>query len=303
MRKIVLAAALCSSFAFGVESENIIKGSAYGDTVVNENSLGQYSRENKKYYEKEVLYNYIILNNSLNQKPYEVDKEHAFRTVNLINKEVENKDENKKDDVAKDDSITVVGYCNVSDDIHIGVQPMSGYFDCNTNIGVIKIFGNVTPVNEVKSIIFNPQYIDYKKTRFKVLEGAKTTNEARTSYNIATFVNDRKISEIALGSTITSADTIKTSSHEYLRALEESKRKEQTDIYTSNNNIVPVTTKNTEEPNATDYIVKAGIDIVAGVVKTTAEVFKKDLPYLYEIAKNSKIYIDVKINKNGEIIK
>ena len=303
MKKILLTAALLSSFAFGLESDNIIKSSAYGEKVVNENSLGQYSRENKKYYEKEVLFNYMILNNNLNQKPYEVDKEHAFRSVSLIKKEVENKDTEKKDETVQDDSISVVGYCNVSDDIHIGVQPMSGYFDCNTNIGTIKVFGNVTPVNEVKSVIFDPLYIDYKKTRFKILEGARTTNEARTSYNIATFVNDRKISEIALASTITSADTIKTSSHEYLRALEESKRKQDTTVYTSNNNVVPVTTTNTEKPEAIDYITKAGIDIVAGVVKTTAEIFKKDLPYLYEIAKNSKIYLDVKINKNGEIIK
>jgi len=303
MKKIVLAAALCSSFVFANEGNNIIRSSAYGDEVVNENSLGSIDRGKKKYFEDEALFNFILLNNSLNQTPYEVDKKHKFETVSMVNKKVETQNETTKEDNKNVESLTVVGYCNIADDIHINVQPMSSYLDCNTNIGTIKVFGNLTPVNEIKSIIFDPQYIDYKKTRFKVLAGAKTTNEARTSYNIATFVNDRKIAEIGLGSTIVAADEIKTSTHEYLQALQESKREQKTDYITSGNDIVAVQNTNTAKPDPADYYSTALINITAGVVKTTAEVFKKDLPYLYEIAKNSKIYLDLKIDKNGEIIK
>ena len=45
---------------------------------------------------------------------------------------------------------------------------------------------------------------------------------------------------------------------------------------------------------------KAAIDITAGIVKNTAEIFKKDLPYLYEIVGGSRIYIDLVIDKKGE---
>lgn len=298
MKRIAIVMSLVSSsFLFANESINIIKGSAYGENVVSENSSVSFERKSKKYYEREVLFNYIQITKGLNQKPYEAQK------IALINKVEEPVIEESKNDDKGVESIAVVGYCNVGENIHIGKQPSSGYFDCNTNIGYVKVFGELTPVNEMATLIYDPKYIDYKDTRFKVLDGARTTNEERTSYNVATFVNDRKISEIALTSTISATEDIRTSSHEYLKALEESKKKENTDYIISNNNIVPVNNKNTEKPDASDYIVKAGIDIVSGIVKTTAEVFKKDLPYLYEIRKNSKIYLDIKIDKNGEKLK
>ncbi len=298
MKKLVLAAALCSTlFANTKESYNIVRGSAYGEQVVNENSLGAIKREDKRFYEQEVLFNYMLVNNRLNQKPYEATK------ITLLNKVEDTKTDTKTDTEKIDDSLTVVGYCNVSENIHIGKQPAASYLDCSTNIGYVKVFGNLTPINEMATLIFDPQYIDYKKTRFKVLEGAKTTNEARTSYNVATFVNDRKLSEIGLGSTITAADEIKSSTHEYLSALKESKRKQETDYVTSGDNVIAVQNTNTEKPVVSDYYATALINIGAGIVKTAAEVFKKDLPYLYEVNKNTKIFIDLKINKNGEILK
>lgn len=299
MRRVILiAAALCSTlFANTRESNNIVKGSAYGEQVVNENSLGMVKREDKRYYGQEVLFNYILINNNLNQKPYEATK------ISLLNKVEDTKTETGTEETKTDDSLTVVGYCNVSDDIHIGKQPAASYLDCSTNIGYVKVFGNLTPINEMATLIFDPQYIDYKKTRFKVLEGAKTTNEARTSYNVATFVNDRKIAEIGLGSTITAADEIKSSTHEYLAALKESRKKQETDYITSGDDIVAIQNTNTEKPKVSDFYSTALINIGAGIVKTAAEVFKKHLPYLYEVNKNTKIFIDIKINKNGEILK
>lgn len=297
MKRVFLAMLLYANlYANTKESNNIVYGSAYGNQVVNENSLETVTKENKKYYKDEVILNYILMNNNINQKPYETQK------AALINK-TEDNNVQQQQPTNSNESITVVGYCNIDKDIDLGVQPGAGYFDCNTNIGFLKIFGNLRPINEVKSVIFDPLYIDYKKTRFKVLEGSKTTNEDRTSYNIATFVNDRKISEIALSSTIVASDEIKNSTHEYLAALRESRKKQQTDYVVVNGETVTVQNTNVEKPKLSDFYSTALINIGAGIVKTTAEIFKKDLPYLYQITKNSKIYIDLQINKNGVIIK
>lgn len=297
MKRVFLAILLCANLYANKESNNIVYGSAYGNQVVNENSLEVATRENKKYYKDEVILNYILMNNNINQKPYETQK------AALINKTEDNNVQQQQPTTNSNESITVVGYCNIDKDIDLGVQPGAGYFDCNTNIGFVKVFGNLRPINEVKSVIFDPLYIDYKKTRFKVLEGSKTTNEDRTSYNIATFVNDRKISEIALSSTIVASDEIKNSTHEYLAALRESRKKQQTDYVVVNGETIAVQNTNVEKPKLSDFYSTALINIGAGIVKTTAEIFKKDLPYLYQITKNSKIYIDLQINKNGEIIK
>lgn len=303
MKKILLAAALSSSLLIAAESDNIIQSSAYGEKIIKENKAPVYERENKVYYKDEVLFNYIIANRNMNDKPFEVKNSHQFQSVSMITKLTEEQKAAQEEKEAAIESITVTGYCNVSEDIHIGKQPSSAYLSCSTNVGYVKVFGNIVPKNELASVFYDPQYIEYKDIRYKVLENSITTNEARTSYNIATFVNDRKLAEIGYESTIASTNTIQSTTHEYLRALEQSKTSKTTDYITSGDNVLAVQNESTEKPDAADYIAKAGIDIVAGVIKTTAEVFKKDLPYLYEVKKNSKVFIDLKINKNGEKIK
>ena len=44
-------------------------------------------------------------------------------------------------------------------------------------------------------------------------------------------------------------------------------------------------------------------ELVADIVKSTAEVFKKDLPYLYQIVPQSKIWIDLQVEKEGVYVK
>ena len=65
----------------------------------------------------------------------------------------------------------------------------------------------------------------------------------------------------------------------------------------------PVKTTNTEKPQASDYFATAGVNILADIVKSTAEVFKKDLPYLYQIVPNTKIWIDLEVEKKGVYVK
>ncbi|TLD85003.1 hypothetical protein LS70_000090 [Helicobacter sp. MIT 11-5569] len=96
-----------------------------------------------------------------------------------------------------------------------------------------------------------------------------------------TFVNDRKLSEVGWSALSLSSDEFKTASSEYLRALEESKRKERT-----------------------EYLAAIqGVNILTDSIKSTAEVFKKDLPYLYQIVPKTKIWIDLQVDKKGEYVK
>ena len=60
---------------------------------------------------------------------------------------------------------------------------------------------------------------------------------------------------------------------------------------------------NTEKPDPLDYLITGMVNITASVVKSTAEIFKRDLPYLYQIKGKSKIWIDLKVNKQGEYVK
>lgn len=286
---------------FANVDRNIIESSAYGEQVVKEQDTVFYNEEKKnENYRREAIYNFILFNNSVNEPTY------TAKTEQLINFVEENATNLKTEIIKKvDNNMTITGYCLVRDDINVGKQPSAGRFLCNTNIGQLEIFGNLTPVNEMATLIFDPTYIDFSGWRYKVIT-SRVLNEARSSYNIATFVNDRKITEIALESTSKGADVFKTQSSQYLEELKQSRKKQSVEYVNvgtgSNSYVAPIQNTNTEKPRATDYIVKGAIDLVSETIKTTADVFKRDLPYLYEIKGGSKVYIDLVINKNGEKI-
>lgn len=299
MKRIIFL--LIPLFMFANVDRNIIESSAYGEQVVKEQDTVFYNEEKKnENYRREAIYNFILFNNSVNEPTY------TAKTEQLINFVEENATNLKTEIIKKvDNNMTITGYCLVRDDINVGKQPSAGRFLCNTNIGQLEIFGNLTPVNEMATLIFDPTYIDFSGWRYKVIT-SRVLNEARSSYNIATFVNDRKITEIALESTSKGADVFKTQSSQYLEELKQSRKKQSVEYVNvgtgSNSYVAPIQNTNTEKPRATDYIVKGAIDLVSETIKTTADVFKRDLPYLYEIKGGSKVYIDLVISKNGEKI-
>lgn len=299
MRKIIFL--LIPLFIFANVDDNIIESSAYGERVVKEQDTVFYSEEKKdENYRREAIYNLILFNKKINEPEY------TAKAEQLINFVEENATNSHIEVIKKVDSnMTITGYCLVRNDINVGKQPSAGRFLCNTNIGQLEIFGNLTPVNEIATLIFDPSYIDFSGWRYKVVN-SRVLNEARTSYNIATFVNDRKVTEIALETTSKGVDVFKTQSSQYLEELKQSRKKQSVEYANvgtgSNSYVAPVQNTNTEKPRAADYIVKGAIDLVSETIKTTADTFKKDLPYLYEIKGGSKVYIDLVINKNGEKI-
>ncbi len=292
-------------YANNSNANNIIESSAQGTKVVSEQQLNSSpSYVDKHYYDKEIIYNYYIMQQGKNIKNVEHKKAHLVDFVDV-------NDSNKNIATAKinDNNISIKGFCLVKEDIFVGKQPSTAHLLCNTNIGSITVFGNLKPINEYASLLFDPATIEYKNWQYRVLKSI-VTNEARTSYNIATYVNDRKLSEIALTSLSQGADEFKTSSNEYLRALEQSKTKNKTDYITvtgiggGGTTVVPIQNQETQKPEISDYVMKAGVNLLAGAVKAGAEIFKKDLPYLYDIVGGSKIWIDLVIDKNsGEKIR
>ncbi|MBR8466477.1 hypothetical protein KDE13_09035 [Campylobacter sp. faydin G-140] len=299
MKRLVFLILLPFTLFANLEDQNIIRGSAYGENVVQERkSDSGYNYQTREFFQREALYNFYLWNRANNNVEVET------RQASLINIVDTNSSSNIPQTIASEDSnATVFGFCLIRDDINVGYQPSGGKFICNTNIGQLEIFGNLTPVNKAYTLIYDPAYIEFKNWRYKVIS-SRVLNEARTSYNIATFVNDRKLATIALESTSQTADVFKTQSSEYLQEVKDSRKNETVEYVQvgsgGSSYVAPVQSKNTEEPKASDYIIKGAIDIVSGIVKTTADVLKKDLPFLYEVKGGSKIYIDLIIDKKGE---
>nr|MBP3724314.1 hypothetical protein [Campylobacter sp.] len=302
---LILLFAFCSILFANEVSENIITSSSYGDKTINERELNS---KDLNYRHQQTLYKETILNwhyyfTGLNPRAKEVVGSNSkFVFPVTYDKTSGVADGNKSKQL-----VTIKGFCFITDDVNVGKQPASLRVECQTNGGAVTMFGNLVNVNEKASLVVDPKYIEKDGVRFYV-DSSIVTNEAKTSYNVATYVNDRKIAEIGWGGLSVSADEMKTATNEYLRALEQSKTKQEVVYVTTtdpsgNSYMTPTTTTNTQEPDPLDYLVKAGVNIVASVVKNTAEIFKADLPYLYQIVGGSKIWIDLKVNKQGEYVK
>lgn len=306
MRRIYIVVFICLTFLYAAEnkeSENIINSASYGDKVIRETPLGEeVNRRKMPIYYNEVLLNWYLHYNTLNERSAKyagVSKE-LMPTREILDKDSANGDKPEKE------LIFVKGFCLIADEIFVGKQAASLSSECETNIGAITIFANLVNVNEKASLIVDPKYIERKGYRFRV-ESAIVTNEARTSYNVATFVNDRKLAEIGYSTLSVSSDELKTATNEYLRALEESKKKQDIQYVEvgsgADRYVYPVQTQNTEKPDPLDYLTKAGVNIAASAAKTTAEIFKRDLPYFYEIAGRTRIWIDLQVDKKGVFVK
>lgn len=306
-----LSFAVCSSLSFAnidqetrSEAENIIQSSSYGKKIISEIKLqGMQDEAGYPTYRNETILNWYYANQIANYRGQEV----VGKLAKMVSVKEPPKENSEQNIANPDEFVSVKGYCFIMDSIHIGKQPGALRVECETNAGAITMFANLVNLDEKASLIVDPKYIEKDGVRFQVTSSV-VTNEARTSYNVATWVNDRKLSEVGYSAIALSADEVKTASNEYLKALEESKKKQNVEFVTTadgagNSFMQPVQNTNTEKPDPLDYLIKGGINVVATSVKAAADLFKADLPYLYEVAGKTKIWIDLRVNKKGEYVK
>lgn len=321
--KIIFASAVCATYLLantnannftlgsqesmltGKEANNIIVSAAGGEKTITEKQLGSVRDDRfDTIYDREILLNWTRFFNNQNPRNLEVVANKKMLVVPYVEDNATKQDKKPQN---LSNSVVVKGYCFIRNTIDIGKQPGSIRTECQTNVGAITLFANLVTVNDKATLAADPKYIEKNGMRYLVQKSI-VTNEAKTSYNIATFVNDRKLAQIGWGVTSVSMEETKTATNEYLQALEDSKVKEEvnympiSDGYGSTST-QGVKTTNTEKPDPLDYLIKGGINVISSAVQETASIFKADLPYLYEIRGGTKIWIDMTVNKQGEYVK
>lgn len=290
-----------------IESENIIQSASEGRKVVTSKKAEVNERsENRQFFRDEVILNWYYSFQKDNPRATEVK---GITAPNSLIQNVAVNDNNSGSGGsgnANNKTVVIKGYCFIREDINIDKQPASLRTECQTNYGAITLFGNLVKVNERATLALDVRYIEKNGYRFDVAESI-VTNEDKTSYNIATYVNDRKLSELGWSTVEVATDEVKDYTNQYLQALKESNTKQEV-VYTSSNSgtnsyVTPTTVTNTQKPDPLDYLISAGINIGASTLKAFASIFKSDLPYLYQIVGKSKIWIDLKVKEQGEYVK
>ena len=288
------------------EADNIIDSASEGRKVIKEKTLEPIDINKKKeklFYSETILNWYYAL-----QKENPRGSETLGKTENnLFVTNIKENNLSKDYNVTKhEELVSVKGYCFIRNEVNVGKQPSSLRLECSTNVGSITLFANLVNLNEKASLIVDPKYIEKDGVRFDV-KSSIVTNEEKTSYNIATFVNDRMLAKVGYGALSSGSDEVKNSTNEYLQALEESKKKQEVsymNVPDGQGGMYPqaVQNTNTEKPDPLDYLVKGAINVGASAVKAFADLAKQDLPYLYQIVPKTKIWIDLKVNKQGEYV-
>lgn len=258
------------------EAQNIINSASEGREVILKNENNQHFENNKKekLYVDEVILNWHYSFQKENKRFNEIVGKYAENTLvkNVKNDENKTGDKNSKNEKLA----TVKGYCFIKDEINVGKQPSSLRTECQTNYGAITIFGNLVNVDDKASLVLDAKYIEKDGYRFQVVNSI-VTNEDKTSYNIATYVNDRKIAEVALESVSKGSTEVKTYTNQYLKALEQSKQRQEMVYNTTTNGsnayITPSTLTNTQPPDPLSYLAIAGTNIVTSAVKGIADIF------------------------------
>lgn len=284
-------------------TDHAIRSASEGREVVVERKLSpiEINKKSEKLFYGETILNWHYALQKENLRGSEFLGKTAENT--LVRNVVKPETDNAKDTNSTTELVAVKGFCFIPEDINVGKQPSSFRVNCETNYGGIVMFADLVNVNDRASLIADPKYIEKNGYRFKV-SSSIVTNEEKTSYNIATFVNDRKLAEIGWGAVSVGSDEFKTHTNAYLKALESSKTKQTTDyvsVTDGSGNVYPqaVQNTNTEKPDPLDYLIAGGVNMIASIAKNTAEIFKRDLPYLYQIVGQTKIWIDLQVEKDG----
>jgi hypothetical protein len=279
--------------------ENIITTSNEGRLNVEKGEGILLKRQRNEYnYEKELLLNWQYSRYRTTFDTYMASSGNIKLFENPVPKE-----EDEKEKLVN--TINIKGYCIIEEEINIGKQPMSAAFHCNTNIGSIGFFGNYVPYNSLESLFITALHIEKRNRKYQVLSG-KILSGDKSSYNVATYVNNRKLAQLGYATLESTAVAVDSGVNDYMEQLEASKKEQTASLgsggstNSGSGNIInePVVVENTEKPDAADYIVKGVVGIVTGIAKNVASIYKQDLPYLYQIVPKSKVYIDLYVDEN-----
>lgn len=207
----------------------------------------------------------------------------------------------KKEIVDPDEIISLSGFCSVRNEIDVETIQGYGLLDCqfeDNEIGLSSstVFASFVPVPDKYALIAKPIYLQNSQRKAQIDNGVILTID-QTSLNVANLVNDRKIKELLADVAIESNKYILSSATDYMRQKEASQTEEGVAYNTNDGGNQVITTKNTQAPEASDYLMNFGIQLTSAIIGAIGSMAKEDSYPLFKVYKHSQLYIDVTLKK------
>lgn len=203
----------------------------------------------------------------------------------------------------------VGGYCTFINEIDILATSEFANLDCNLDFGnnqyrSAKVFIGLYPDYKREKLLALPVYATMGKGNRLKFNGVVLKGD-RTSLNVATHTDNRRIRKLTAKSLLASSDAIYNVATRYLYEYEASQRVQEVTYVTTEGsngftNTVPVVTNNTEKPNPNLYWTMAGVDLVGKLVDMFGEDYLSQLTPLFSVKGNSQVYIEGVVSKDDK---
>lgn len=284
------------------ETDRIQMQQAGGKSAVegeSKNSNLQVSHRIVEDYADAIYAEYIFRHKSMSEKI-----NNGKKVVSLVDNITEF-EKNKLEDVSQsqinDSSVRrfyTRGYCSFLNTVNVSEMISFAEVECILDgIGRARLALNIHPQHSAKALVAKAIYLmpdGVNQANRLFVEQGVVLNGLRTGLNIASIINDRKIERMLAAGLLGTNKIASSESLRYMDALEQSKQNESSEVIPGTGGSAPIViqSKNTEAPDAADYLTIAGIRLVSSLVGVIGESMINDLPYLYLIEKGQRIYFD-----------
>lgn len=190
------------------------------------------------------------------------------------------------------------GYCQLPYQVQVDKLTQFVSLKCNFDKGEGKLTIMLVPDVYSEALVAKPLYVVLNNKKYFV-KGGIVMNAQKTSINLASVINDRKIEKFLAQTGISSANIITKQAEAYLQAKQQSET-QNTVIYPDGNTSNPVVVSNTQPPHIKDYIQNTGIQILSNIINNVSDSFFINLPYLFKINKNTIFYTELFVTDEYE---
>jgi len=234
----------------------------------------------------------IVLDTPLNKLNQEWEKEEA-RLATLTQRDANRSRENK--------SIFTGGYCTFEKTILISKFNEYGKLDCLLNFGKgayrrVEVFASFYPDYKREMVVAIPIYVSFENANRATFSGIVLKAD-KSSENLAGWVDNKRVQTmLAEGLLLTNYVAIDYVNG-YMRALRQSRTNRKIDYIETTNPLTgavtsnPVVSTNTAPPEVKDYLVSAGVNLLAGIFSIIGKDYIDSTSPLFAVYPQ-KLYIE-----------
>lgn len=193
------------------------------------------------------------------------------------------------------------GYCRTTSALSVSRSSEFVEMSClidfgDNNTRPATVFAAVYPDYKREVLIALPIYASFEDGRRVNVDGIILRSN-RTSYNIADWVDSKRIRKLVAESGLAINDVAYRYASAYMTALQDSRVHTKTSYITETSDtgtktLVPVQSKEVDPPRKKDYFMAAGVEIVSRLFAMFGKSYLYDVRPLFRIGAGKKVWVE-----------